>query len=113
MRYLLNSGYFEVWSVQGLYSEPVLEAVMNLFKGTAAGLVRYMRPQVEEEGIISKLEAVYRIVASFNVLIQSFYKISQYWNEKIPTYTTMIEETLGLIRLKYPDRIDMAAMEGN
>ena len=47
-----------------------------------------MGSQVEVEGIISKLETVYGIAAMFDVLMQSFYKISQDCNEKIPAYVT-------------------------
>ena len=67
---------FDVRSVQGLSSRLVLrEAVIKSLKGTASKLVRYIGPQIE--GIISKLKTVYRIVASFDVLVQSFYKIRQ------------------------------------
>ena len=73
---------FEIRLVQGLYSEPVLrEAVIKSLKGTAANLVRYMGPQVDIKGIILKLETVYGIVIPFYVLVQSFYKISQDWNQ--------------------------------
>ena len=50
-----------------------------------------MGPQVEVEEIISKLETVYGKVASFNDVMQSFYKINKDQNKKIPTYTTTIE----------------------
>ena len=53
------------------------EAVKKPLKGTSANLVRYMGLQVEVQEIISTLEAVYGIVASFNVLMQSFYEICQ------------------------------------
>ena len=47
---------FEVMLVQGMCSEPVLrETVIESLKGTAADLMRYMRPEVEVEGIISKV----------------------------------------------------------
>ena len=46
------------------------------------------------EETVSKLETVYGIVASFDVLIQYFHKISQDPNEKIPAYTTRIEGAL-------------------
>ena len=92
-----NEVSFEQWlsevrSVQGLYAEPVFwKAVLKSLKASEANFVRYMRPKVELEGIISKLETMYGIVASFNVLMQRFYKISQDQNEKIPAYTTRIE----------------------
>ena len=89
---------FQVRLVQVLYSEPVLrKAVIKSLKGTAVDLVRYMQPEVEVEGIISNLETVYGIAASFNVLMQSFYKINQVQSGKIRAFNQ--------IRLKYSDQI--------
>ena len=56
---------------------------------------------------------VHRIVTSFNVLVQSFYEISQDWNEKFPAYTTRIKRALNQIRLKYPDKLERADFEGH
>ena len=72
-----------------------------------------MRSQVEVEGIIAKLETLHGIVASFDGLVQLFYKVTQDWDEKIPACTTRIEETLNKIRLKSPDRLDTAVVEGH
>ena len=55
---------------------------------------------------------MYGTVASFSVLVQSFYKICQDQNEKISTYTTMIEGALNQIRLKYQNRLHSEAIEG-
>ena len=72
-----------------------------------------MGPQVEVKGIISKLETVHGIVASFDMLMHAFYKISQDWNEKVLAYTTRIEGVLNQIRLKNADRLDKVAMGGH
>ena len=56
---------------------------------------------------------MYGIVASVHVLLQSFYRINQDHNEKIPAYSTRTEGALNQIRLKYPDRLDRAALEGH
>ena len=50
-----------------------------------------MGPQVKVDGLIFKIETVYKMVVSFHGRIQSFYKISQDQNEKIPAYTIRIE----------------------
>ena len=67
------------------------EAIIKPLKGAAADLVIYMGPQVEVERIILKLETVNGIIESFGLLMQSFYKIRQSWNEMIPVYATRIE----------------------
>ena len=64
-----------------------------------------MGPQVEVKG------TVYGTVASFSVLMQPFYKIWD-WNEKISTYTSRTEGALNEIRLKNPDRLYNAVVEG-
>ena len=89
----LEKWLFGIRLVQGLHLEPVLrEAVIKSSKGAADNLGRYMGPQVEVKRITSKCETAYGIVASFNVLMQSFYKISQDQNVKIQSCTTWIEE---------------------
>ena len=63
--------------------------------------------------MISKSKTLYGIIALFDVLMQSFYRIMHVHNEKISSYTTRIEGAFNEIRLKYPDRLDREAMEGN
>ena len=89
------------------------EAVLKLLKGNAADLVRNKGPHIKVEGTLSKLETVYRKVAPFSILMQSFCKITQVQNEKIPVYTTRIAGALNKIRLKYPDQLDSAAIENH
>ena len=62
---------------------------------------------------MGKLDVVYESVVSFDVLTQSFYKISQERSEKIPAYMTHIEGALNQIRLKYPDALSEIVMEGH
>ena len=45
------------------------------------------------------------MVASFDVLMQNFYKVTQGNNEKVPSFTTRLEGTLNQIHLKCPGRI--------
>ena len=89
------------------------EAIIKSLKAAAADLVRYMGSQVKVERTISKIQMVYKIVASFDILMQLFYKIIQDLNEKIPAYTTRIKGALNQMRLKYTSGIDSAAMEGH
>ena len=55
---------------------------------------------------------VYGIVASFRVLMQSFYK-SRIGMKRFQHTTTRIEGTLNQIRFEYPYRLDSAAMAGH
>ena len=44
-------------------------------------------------------------MASFNVLMQNFYKVAQGNHEKVPSFSTRLEGTLNQIWLKCPGRI--------
>ena len=44
-------------------------------------------------------------MASFDVLMQNFYKVTQGNHEKVPSFSTRLEENLDHIRLKCPRRI--------
>ena len=44
-------------------------------------------------------------MASFNILIQNFYKVTQGNHEKVPSFPTRLEGTLNQIRLQCPGRM--------
>ena len=48
---------------------------------------------------------IFGTVASFDVLIQNLYKITQGNNEKVPSFATRLEGTLNQIRLRCPGQI--------
>ena len=73
----------------------------------------YLGLQVKVNDILGKLDMVYEALASFDILMKSFYKISQEKSEKIPAYATHIEGALNQLRLKYPDRLSDIVMEGH
>ena len=91
-----NSGYFRLGQFKYcIWNQILREVFIKSLKGTAADIVRYMGPQVEVIGVISKLETVCGIIVSFDVWMQLFHKISQDLNGKIPAYTTRTEGALN------------------
>ena len=48
---------------------------------------------------------IFGTVASFNVLMQNFYKIMQGNSEKVPLFATRLEGILNQIRLRCPGQI--------
>ena len=95
----------EVQCVKDHYPESVVrESIMRSLKGAAADMARYMGPTASVSDILEKLSVIFGTVASFDVLMQSFYKISQ-GNEKVPSFATRLEGTLNQIRIKCPGRI--------
>ena len=95
----------EVQCIKDHYPEPVVrESIMWSLKGAAADMAHYMGPTAGVSDILEKLSVIFGTVASFDVLMQNFYKISQ-GNEKVPSFVTRIEGTLNQIQIKCPGRI--------
>ena len=69
--------YHEVQCVKDHYPESVvLESIVRSLKGTAADMARYMGPTASVSDILQKLMVIFGMVASFDVLIQTFYKVT-------------------------------------
>ena len=62
----------------------------------------YMGPTASVREILQKLMVIFRMVASYDVLMQNFYKVTQGNNEKVPSFATRHEGTLNQIWLKCP-----------
>ena len=59
-------------------------------------------PTASVSDILEKRLVIFGTVASFHVLMQNFYKITQGSSEKVPSFTTRLEGTLNQIRLRCP-----------
>ena len=95
----------EVQCIKDHYPESVVrESIMQSLKGAAADMAHYMGPTAGVSNILEKLSVIFGTVASFDVLMQNFYKISQ-GNEKVPSFATQLEGTLNQIQIKCPGRI--------
>ena len=81
------------------------ESIVQSLKGAAADMAWYMGPTASVREILQKLIAIIRMMASFDVLMQNFYKVTQGNNEKVPSFATRLEGTLNQIQLKCPGRI--------
>ena len=75
---------------------------MRSLKGAVADMAQYMGPTASVSDILDKLTVTFRTVASFDVLMQNFYKITQGNNEKVHSFATRLEDTLNQIRLRCP-----------
>ena len=68
----------EVQCIKDHYLELVFrESIMRSLKGTAADMACYMGPTDGVSEILEKLSVIFGTVASFDVLMQNFYKITQ------------------------------------
>ena len=95
----------EVQCIKDHYPELVVrESIMQSLRGAVVDIACYMGPTASVSEILEKLSIIFGMVASFDVLMQNFYKISQ-GNEKVPSFATRLEGTLNQIRIKCPSRI--------
>ena len=86
----------EVQCVKDHYSElAVCESIVTSLKGAVADMAQYMGPTVSVSNILQKVTVIFRMVASFDVLMQNFCKVTQRNHEKVPSFTTRMEGTLN------------------
>ena len=68
-------------------------------------MAQYMGPTASVTDILDKLAVIFGTVASYDVLMQNFYKVMQGNNEKVPSFATRLEGTLNQIQLQCPNQI--------
>ena len=99
---------FEQWNhelqyIKDHYPESVVEeSIVRSLTGAAADMAQYMGPTASVSDILQKLMVIFGKVASFDVLMQIFYKVTQGNHKKVPSFTTRLKGTLNQIRLKCP-----------
>ena len=105
--------YHEVQCVKDHYPEAVIwERIIFSLKGAAVDKARYMGPTTSIAHILQKLLIIFGTVASFDVLMQNFYKVTKGNNEKVPSFLMQLEETLNRIHLQCPGRMtDLEAQQ--
>ena len=95
----LEQWYHEVQCVTEHYPEAVVwESIIQSLKGPVADVARYMGPTASIAHILQKLSIIFGMVASFDILMQNFYKITQGNNEKVPSLAMWLEGTLNQIQ---------------
>ena len=90
--------YQKVQCVKDHYPEPVVwESIVKLLKGAAADMAQSIGPTTSMAHILQKLTVIFSTIASFDVLMQNFYKVTQGNHEKVPSFTTRLEGALNHI----------------
>ena len=98
--------YHEVQCIKDHYPESVVgESIVRSLKGAVADMAWYMGPTTSVANILQKLAIIFSTVASFNVLMQNFYKVTQGNHKKAPSFAIRLEGTLNQIRLQCPKRM--------
>ena len=79
----------EVQCVKDHYPELVVqESIVRLLKGEATDMAWYMGPTTSVAYILQKLTIIFGTMASFDVLVQNFYIVTQGNHEKVPSFAT-------------------------
>ena len=87
--------YYEVQSIKDHYPEAVVqESIIRSLKGAAAGMARHVGPTTSINHILGKISVIFGTVASFDILMQNFYKVTQGNNEKVPSFARRLEGSL-------------------
>ena len=87
----IDQWIFEVKSVLPDHPEATLwESIIHSLCAAATDLAPVLH-------MINKLELTYGIVASFDILMQSFYRLQEAKTERVPVYITHLEGTLRAI----------------
>ena len=95
--------YHEVQCVKDHYPESVAwESIVRSLKGATADMAWCMGPTASVSTILQKLMVIFGTVASFDVLMQIFYKVTQGSHEKVHSFATRLEGTFNQIQLKCP-----------
>ena len=68
-------------------------------------MARYMGPTASIDHILWKCSVIFGIVASFDVLMQNFYMVTQGNNEKVSSFAARLEGILSQIQLQCPRRM--------
>ena len=76
-----------------------------------ADLVWYLGLHAPVSGKINKLELMYGTVASFDVLMQNFYKLQWGKIEKVPVYVTQLEGVLNAVQQEYHNMLSAGKVQ--
>ena len=94
----------EVQCIKDHYWESVFrESNVRSLKGAAADMAWYMGPTASVSEILQKLTVIFGTVASFDVLMQNFYKVTQGNHKKVPLFGTRLEGTLNKLGSSAPE----------
>ena len=95
--------YHEVQCMKDHYPESVVwESIIRSLKGAVADMSRYMGPTASVSNILQKLMVIFGMDASFDILMQNFYKVTQGNHKNVHSFATRLEGTLNQIQLKCP-----------
>ena len=71
------------------------------------------RPNAPVAQMVDKVELMYGIVASFNILMKYFYRLQQSKTERVPAYVIHLEGVLNVIQKDFPYMLSLAEVQNH
>ena len=66
----------------------VQESIVRSLKGAATDMAQYMGPTTSMVHILQKLTIIFGTMASFDILMLNFYKVTKGNHKKVPSFGT-------------------------
>ena len=107
-----SNGPFEIRSVMQSHTEATFrEGIVQSLCGAMADLIWYLDLQALVAEIINKLELVYGIMASFDILMKIFYKLQHGKAENVMLYVTQLEGALTAVQQEFPMMLSLSEVQ--
>ena len=75
-------------------------------------MVRILGPAPSIDAILDKLDSLYGLVSTFDVMMQGFYRESQGRSESVACYVVRLEGKLNEIQVKHWNRVSEVETAG-
>ena len=84
--------------------EILWKGIIQLLKGDVTDMVRFLGPSLSVDAILDKLDSLYGLGSTFDVMIQGFYGESQGRSKSVACYVVRLEGKLNEIQVKHWNR---------
>ena len=81
------------------------DSMVKSLRNNEYDIVRYLGLKATVMSILNKLEQIYGMVASYDILMHNFFHIIHMHNERVSGYITRLKGSLRYIRIEHPSRI--------
>ena len=97
-----DQSIFEVGDSQKTYGKALVrEAIIHSHKGKATHTICYLGHNASVSDMLNKLNTIYAVVVSYDVLTWKFYQVAQEQGESVSDYLICIEGVLNDIKNKF------------
>ena len=111
---IFDQWVFEVSSALTNHSEATFgEGITDFSCDAPTDLVCYLGQNAPVSHMLNKLHLMYVMVASFDIIMQTFYRLQQAKTERIPVYITHLKEVLNVVWQNHPHMLSVAEIQSH